>query len=81
MKLEKGNHHSNAKAVIALLVLALVFALFIKIVYSINYLYNDPELLQKYVIFAIVGGGFLIGLLYLVNQSSSVKAKSKKKKK
>ncbi len=78
MKLEKGNHNSNAKAVIAFLILALVFVLFVKIVFSINYLYNDPAMLQKYVIFAIIGGGFLVGLLYLVNQSSS-KGKSKKK--
>lgn len=90
----KSSHHrvNNAKAVVGLLVLAIAFVIFFKFVTNQGNLFEDPEALRNYVIFAIVGGGFLIGLLYLTGQtkhkepskSRSVKAKpskSKKKKK
>jgi len=83
------HHLANAKALIALLVLAIAFVIFYKFVVNVKYLYQDPNALQNYVIFAIVGGGFLIGLLYLTSQTThkaapktkSVKASSKLKKK
>lgn len=84
------NHLNNAKAVIALLILAIAFVIFYKFVTNAKYLYQDPNALQNYVIFAIVGGGFLIGLLYLTSQTTHKPAskpkavkfpKSKNKKK
>jgi hypothetical protein len=83
------NHMNNAKAVIALLVLAIAFVIFYKFITNTKYLYMDPNAMQNYVIFAIVGGGFLIGLLYLTSQAThkpatkvkSVKSSTKSKKK
>ena len=89
----KSSHHrvNNAKAVISLLVLAIAFVIFYKFVTNQGNLFEDPEALRNYVMFAIVGCGFLIGLLYLAGQTThkespkakakSVKAKSSKKKK
>lgn len=78
------NHYTNAKAIIAILILAIAFVVFYKFVTNASYLYQDPNALQNYVIFAIVGGGFLVGLLYLTSQTthkSQVKSKSKVAKK
>jgi len=85
----KQNHHhlNNAKAVVALLVLAIAFVIFYKFATNASYFYQDPVALQNYVIFAIVGCGFLIGLLYLASKTShkavskAKSAKSSKKKK
>jgi len=83
----KEHHYANAKAVIAILILAIAFVVFYKFVTNATYLYQDPNALQNYVIFAIVGGGFLVGLLYLTSQTShkapakTKTTKSKKKKK
>jgi len=87
----KSSHQrvNNAKAVISLLVLAIAFVIFYKFVTNQGNLFEDPEALRNYVMFAIVGGGFLIGLLYLTSKTEhkesaktkSVKAKSSKKKK
>lgn len=88
--MKHNTHHlTNAKAVIALLILAIAFVIFYKFVVNANYLYQDPNALQNYVIFAIVGGGFLIGLLYLTSQTThkvatktkAVKSSKPKKKK
>ena len=87
----KNNHHTNAKAIIALLILAIVFVIFYKFITYQNVLMQDTTALRNYVMFAIVGGGFLIGLLYLTSNSThktAIKPKavkttksSKKKKK
>jgi len=86
--MSKPHHVNNAKAVVGLLVLAIAFVIFYKFMSNQNYFFDDPNALRNYVIFAIVGGGFLIGLLYLTSNtthSSPTKAskpsKSKKKKK
>lgn len=81
------NHLINAKAIISFLILAIAFVVFYKFVNNAKYLYQDPNALQNYVIFAIVGGGFLIGLLYLTSQTThktatktkSVRSSKKKK--
>jgi hypothetical protein len=89
--MKKEHHLKNAKAIIALLILAIAFVIFYKFTSNQDALTNDPVALQDYVIYAIVGGGFLIGLLYLTSNTThkeSSKAKvvktsktSKKKKK
>jgi hypothetical protein len=88
--MKKEHHVNNAKAVVAILLLAIAFVVFIKFITNENYFFEDITALRNYVMFAIVGGGFLIGLLYLSSQTthkSSVKSKavkitkSKKKKK
>ena len=85
--MHKEHHVNNAKAIVAILVLAIIFVIFFKFITNENYFFEDLTALRNYVMFAIVGGGFLIGLLYLTSQTthkSTVKsktAKSKKKKK
>ncbi len=86
--MKKEHHLNNAKAVIALLILAIAFVIFYKFSISQDYLQNDPIAMQDYVIYAVVGGGFLIGLLYLTSNTThkeptkakSVKSSKKKKK-
>ena len=93
----KSSHHrvNNAKAIVAFLILAIAFGIFYKFTSNQSYFENDPVAQTNYVIYSIVGGGLLIGLLYLVSQTThkepakakskstvkSVKASSKKKKK
>lgn len=84
----KPHHVNNAKAVIALLVLAIAFVIFLKFWTNQNYFLDDPNALRNYVVFAIIGGGLLVGLLYLtsntkhtVSTKPSKPSKSKKKKK
>jgi len=89
--MKKEHHLKNAKAIIALLVLAIAFVIFYKFATNQDAFTNDPVALQHYVIYAIVGGGFLVGLLYLTSNTThkeSSKTKSikstktaKKKKK
>ena len=83
----KPHHFNNAKAVVALLVLAIAFVIFYKFMTNQSYFFDDPSALRNYVVFAILGGGLLIGLLYLTGNTShsapakSKSSKSKKKKK
>lgn len=67
----KSSHHrvNNAKAVVALLILAIAFVLFWKFNSSSADFMNDPEALRSYVVAAIGVGGFLIGLLYLTSKT------------
>lgn len=87
--MKSSNHLVNAKAIVGILILGIGFVIFYKFMTNQNYFLDDPEALRNYVMFAIVGGGFLIGLLYLTSKtthkpSSKTKtvkvAKSKKKK-
>lgn len=80
--MKKHESLSSAKAVLALLALLIVFVIFYKFSVNQDFLFEDPEALRNYVMFAIVGGGFLIGLLYLAGQTKhSASSKSTKKKK
>jgi hypothetical protein len=76
--MEKPHHVNNAKAVIAILILAIAFVIFYKFTTNQDYFAGDPTALRNYVMFAIVGGGFLIGLLYLTSNTTH-KASSKPK--
>ena len=68
----KSSHHrvNNAKAVVALLILGIAFVVFYKFATNQMYFQDDPEALRNYVMFAIVGGGFLLGLLYLTSKTT-----------
>jgi protein-S-isoprenylcysteine O-methyltransferase Ste14 len=95
--MKKHEPLSSAKAVLAILILAIAFVIFYKFMANQAYFTSDPSLLRSYVVFAIIAMGLLISLLYLANQtthtaarktvkahikSKTVKAvKSKKKKK
>jgi len=87
--MKEHKHVSNAKAIVALLILAIAFVIFYKFAGSQAAFNNDPLALRNYVVFAIVGAGFLIGLLYLssntthkaASKSKSVSKSSKSKKK
>jgi hypothetical protein len=74
-------YFNNAKAIIALLSLGVIFVVFYKFMMNQDAFMDDPEALRNYVMFTIVGGGFLIGLLYLVSQTKhKVSVKTKKSK-
>lgn len=78
---------SSAKAIIGFLILAIAFVVFYKFYQNQNLFFEDPDALRRYVLTAIAGGAFLVGLLYLVGQASHAPAKksssksSKRKKK
>ncbi|MGI8420410.1 MAG: hypothetical protein ACR2LN_07280 [Candidatus Levyibacteriota bacterium] len=92
----KSSHHrvNNAKAIVAFLILGIAFVIFYKFISNQSYFADDPVAGTNYVIYSIVGGGLLIGLLYLTSQTThkepsktktksaakSVKASKKKKK-
>lgn len=73
---------SSAKAVLSLFVLLIAFVVFYKFYLNQEALFSDPEMLRNYVMYAIVGGGFLVGLLYLAGQTkhTAVKKSTKKRK-
>ncbi len=87
----KPHHVNNAKAIAGLLILAIAFVIFYKFWTNQAAFQDDPNALRNYVLFAIVGGGFLVGLLYLTGQTkhdepakvskASKSSKAKKKKK
>jgi multisubunit Na+/H+ antiporter MnhB subunit len=87
--MNKPHHLNNAKAIIALLILAIAFVIFYKFATNQNYYSTNPVALQDYVIYAIIGGGFLVGLLYLTSNTThkaaakrkSTKTAAKKKRK
>lgn len=82
--MKKQDSLSSAKAVLAFLVLLIAFVIFYKFLQRQEVFFSDPEMLRNYVVFAILGGGFLIGLVYLASQtqhSNLPKATKKKKRK
>lgn len=82
--MKKEHHLKNVKAIVAILVLAIVAVIFYKFISNENYFFQDTTALRNYVVFAIVGAGFLVGLLYLTSQTthnSAVKSKSVKSSK
>lgn len=83
--MKKHEPLSSAKAIVGFLSLAIVFVIFYKFYHNQDYFFEDINALRSYVAFAIIGAGFLIGLLYLSSQTthnSAVKSpKSLKKKK
>ncbi len=80
--MKKHEHLSSAKAIIGLLVLGIAFVIFSKFNESQDFFFQDPAALRNYVVFAIVAGGFLIGLYYLASQTThKAPSKSSKKKK
>lgn len=72
---------STAKALLGFFVLFVAFVVFYKFYINQDYLFEDPEMLRNYVVFAIVGGGFLVGLMYLGSQTKHPTSKSASKKK
>lgn len=78
----KSSHHrvNNAKAIIALLILGIAFAVLYKFTQYQEVFSDDPEALKSFVVAAIGIGGFLIGLLYLTSKTEHkepAKAKTK----
>ena len=74
----KPHHHSNAKAVLGLLIVLLAFGILILfITYKDNIV--EANALQPFIVLAAIGLGLLAGLLFLANQGTihkTVKAKS-----
>lgn len=85
LKIEKKHEPlSTAKALVGLLVLAIVAVLFYKFLNNQDVFFDDIEALRNYVVFTICVAGFLIGLLYFTSQTTHktkapAKAKSKTK--
>jgi multisubunit Na+/H+ antiporter MnhB subunit len=78
--MKKHEHLSTAKALVGLLVLSIVVVLFYKFHENQELLFTDLSVLRNFVALSIVGSGFLIGLYYLVSQTSHPKAPSKPSK-
>lgn len=81
-------HLSSAKATVGLLVFLIAVVIFWKFWTNQDYFFEDVNAMRNYIVFAIIGGGFLVGLLYLTSQTthkvvskSSKSSKSKRKKK
>ena len=74
--MKKHESLSSAKAVIALLILAVAAVIFYKFVAYQSYFVNDPEATRNFLLLAVVGGGFLIGLLYLTSQTTHKPSKA-----
>jgi len=63
----KGHHESNAKAILSLLIVLVAFGIFLLFVnYKDNLIASGS--LQPFITMAIIAGGFLVGLLFLVNK-------------
>ncbi|HSX09688.1 MAG TPA: hypothetical protein VLF93_06035 [Candidatus Saccharimonadales bacterium] len=85
----KPHHVNNAKAVIGLLIVGILFVVFYKFITNQDYFFQDPNALRNYVMFAIVGGMFLVALLYLTSNTThkestkpkAIKASTKSSKK
>ena len=84
------DHHHTAKTFLAFLVLVVAFAILIIFVANAEYILRDDKF-HMFMTLAVIGCGLLVGLLYLVNNSShkpsksvsrstSKKSKSKKRK-
>lgn len=69
---KKTVKESSAKSVIALFVSLLAFTIFILFYTNKDNIFNSGNL-QSLIILMIIGMGFLVTLLYLVNVSSSSK--------
>ena len=76
----KSSHQrvNNAKSIIALLILAIAFVIFYKFNAYKEYFMEDQDAMTKYVAYAFIGGGFLIGLLYLTSKTSHEEPAKKK---
>lgn len=70
--MEKGTHYNNAKAVVAFFIIALGFGLFL-----LFYNYQDSIVQSNsfypFITLVVIIMGFLLGLLYLVNNQSKPK--------
>ena len=75
---KKHESVSTAQALIGLLVLAIVAVLFYKFITNQDLFMDDPEALRNYVMYTIVGAGFLIGLMYLTSNVEHTQKNSKK---
>ena len=71
---------TSAKAVLSLFILLIAFVVFYKFMANQEYFFEDIEMLRNYVMFAIVGGGFMVGLLYLASQTKHSVSKNTTKK-
>lgn len=77
---KKADFEKNAKAIIALLILALAFGLFLLFnAYQENIITSDS--FQLFMGLSIIGGGLLVCLLYLVNNPLVAAVKKKKRTK
>ncbi len=77
MAMKKHEPVSTAQAILGLLVLAIVATLFYKFITNKQYFMDDPEALRNYVMYTVVGAGFLIGLMYLGSNVTHTPKKAK----
>ena len=84
------DHHHTAKAFLSFLILVIGFVILIIFVGNADYILRQDKF-HMFMTLAVIGCGLLVGLLYLVNNSShkptqsasrstSKKSKSKRKK-
>lgn len=75
-------NHSAAKHFVSFIIVALIAVVFLTFWNNKENIFDNGSQ-EQFAVLAIVGGGFLVGLLYLVNKPQEVKIskKSSKKKK
>ena len=69
-----ARHHSNARAVTSLIVLLLAFSILL-IFYNYKDSIIETGMFQQFIMTAVVGMVFLVGLLFLVNPHYKKKKK------
>jgi len=75
------NNHAAAKNFISFIIVALIAVVFLTFWNNQENIFDNGAQ-EQFAVLAIIGGGFLVGLLYLVNKPNAVKvSKSSKKKK
>ena len=77
--IKKGSHHHNAQGIIGLLIVAIGFVLFYKLVMNQSAFADDLGALRNYAALSIVTMGFLLCLFFLATKSHTSKATKKKK--
>lgn len=79
--MKKHENLSSAKAVVSLLALSIVAALFYKFWVNQDFFMQDVNALRNFVVLSIIAGAFLVVLLYLTSQTTHKSpSKSAKKK-
>ena len=73
-------NHSAAKHFVSFIIVALIAVVFLTFWMNQDSIFDNGSQ-QQYAVLAIVGGGFLVGLLYLVNKPHEVRASKSSKKK
>ena len=71
-KMKKRDHTGDAKAVVSLFIVLVAFSIFLLFYTNKESIFSSGNF-KSMMVLTIIGMGFLVGLLYLVNTSRSSK--------